>query len=508
MRLSLNEIVAVIPPLLAFFATGIVLGIVVLVLIRQRAKAEPGEQAPRRFPLLRLVAFTLTALFAAGIVFCLVLLLVYWFEHNSSDADMMYALASLASIGAFLLGAGMLTAIPWFAGPSPGDSKSVGVSLAWAAAWTLLILGFVLSFVLFAPGLLIVCIALVTVVISSASYKHAETQQYAMLALIGAAAKRSMPLETAVAAFGHERGGWMGRRSREMAHQLVRGVPLPMAIKEAPGVLPPEAIPLTCVGHDTGALPEAIDQAIAARNLFESVWQSIVPKIGYVCLWPSLAIGIITFIMIKIVPNFQKIFKDFGMALPKTTQGLIETSYFVGNWWFLASPIWLLTVALLFYSMLRYAGWIRWDLPGFTWLSRRRHTATLLDGISLAARQQKPLANAVMQLAAGYPQPKIARQLWAAYDAMQEGVDELECLYRHGLLSKVDLALLQAAQRNGNLAWAAKELADSNRRRLIYRTNALAQMIFPPIIIAYAAVVVWIAAALFLPLVELISNLA
>ena len=72
-----------------------------------------------------------------------------------------------------------------------------------------------------------------------------------------------MPLETAVAAFGHERGGWMRRRSREMANQLLRGVPLPMAIKEAPGVLPPEAIPLTCVGHDTGVLPEAIDRAIA-----------------------------------------------------------------------------------------------------------------------------------------------------------------------------------------------------------------------------------------------------
>ena len=143
--------------------------------------------------------------------------------------------------------------IPWFAGPSPGNSKSVPLSL-WVAAWTLLIVGFVLGFALFAPVLPIMCITIVTVVISMASRKQAETQQYAMLALIGAAVKRAMPLETAVAAFGHERGGWMRRRSREMANQLLRGVPLPMAIKEAPGVLPPEAIPLTCVGHDTGAL--------------------------------------------------------------------------------------------------------------------------------------------------------------------------------------------------------------------------------------------------------------
>ena len=113
------------------------------------------------------------------------------------------------------------------------------------------------------------------------------------------------------------------------------------------------------------------------------------------------------------------------------------------------------------------------------WLARRRHTATLLDGISLAAHQQKPVANAVMQLAAGYPQRKIARRLWAAYDAMQKGADDLDILYRHNLLTEVDLALLQAAQRNGNLAWAAKELADSNRRRLIYRTNTRCANDFP-----------------------------
>jgi type II secretory pathway component PulF len=212
--------------------------------------------------------------------------------------------------------------------------------------------------------------------------------------------------------------------------------------------------------------------------------------------------------MLKIVPNFQKIFKDFGMKLPAITQGVITTCEYAANWWFLAAPFWLFTIALLFYCMLRYAGWIRWDLPGFAMLARRRHTATLLDGISLAARQQKPVANAVMQLAAGYPHPKIARRLWAAYDAMQEGKDDLECLYQRGLLSEVDLALLQAAQRNGNFAWAAKELADSNRRRWLYWTNALAQIVFPPIIILYAIVVVWFAAALFLPLISLIQNLS
>ena len=99
------------------------------------------------------------------------------------------------------------------------------------------------------------------------------------------------------------------------------------------------------------------------------------------------------------------------------------------------------------------------------------------------------------------------RRLWAACDDLQAGGDDLQCLHRHGLLGKTDLALLQSARRNGNLAWAAREMADSNRRRFIYRVYALLQVIFPLVIVGYGLLVAAISAAVFLPLVDLIRRL-
>lgn len=422
--------------------------------------------------------------------------------------DFVFASALVVSIAAFLLGAGTLTVISWFVGPAPRDNESPFLRVVRTSAWTLAIGGLVLGVLLYVPGLVIVVLAILPVVLSMAYGKHAQTQQYAMLALIGATARRAAPLEPAIIAFGNERGGWMRERAKRMARMLLDGVPLPEAAGKVPGVIPPEAVPLVRVGHDTGALPAAIDQAIAAHNLSEPVWQSIVPKVGYLCLFPSLAVGVVAFIMLRIVPQFEKIFKDFGMRLPEMTRGLIHAANFAEMFWFLLAPLWLAVIALFFYCMLRYAGWVQWDVPGLAWLARRRHTATVLDGISLAAGQQKPLADAVSQLAAGYPQAKIARRLWAASDDMEAGGNDLETLYRHRLLGKTDLALLQAARRNGNLAWAARELADSNRRRMVYRANTLWQTVFPPIVIIYGLAVAMIAAALFLPLIKLISGLA
>jgi len=52
---------------------------------------------------------------------------------------------------------------------------------------------------------------------------------------------------------------------------------------------------------------------------------------------------------------------------------------------------------------------------------------------------------------------------------VEAGADPLVRLAARGLLGRADLAVLQAAQRLGNLAWALREMADSNRRRLVQR---------------------------------------
>ncbi len=75
----------------------------------------------------------------------------------------------------------------------------------------------------------------------------------------------------------------------------------------------------------------------------------------------SVAVGILTFIMIKIVPSFEKIFKDFDIELPAMTLMLITISHAaVDYWWAIpAIPISL----WLFIKLLRKfkAGRNGWD---------------------------------------------------------------------------------------------------------------------------------------------------
>ncbi len=53
-----------------------------------------------------------------------------------------------------------------------------------------------------------------------------------------------------------------------------------------------------------------------------------------------IALGITTFLIVKVVPVFGEIFADFGAKLPAPTQFLLDLSAFMrGYWWVIVGAI-------------------------------------------------------------------------------------------------------------------------------------------------------------------------
>ena len=337
--------------------------------------------------------------------------------------------------------------------------------------------------------------------------KHRAARQYGLLWLLSVSAERSMPLVPAVEAFARERGGSFSRRAKQLAEMLGQGVPLPDALDRCPGLLPPHALPMVRLGCESGTLASALRQAATASDFNDPVWVALNGRIAYLLLLPAYALVIVAFIVIKILPAYVKIFQDFDTALPPLTQRLISVANCVFICPCVFIPLYLVGLALLFYTPLRYFCWIRWDLPGLGRLTRRFDSARILDALALVALGQRPLPEGLAALARSYPKSDIRRRLGQATADVESGLDWCESLRRHGLIRQPELAVLRAAQRVGNLPWALTEMADSVRRRLAYRVQAAAQMLFPPIVVLMGLMVMFVVVALFLPLIYLIQSL-
>src|SRR5437660_6038963 len=104
-------------------------------------------------------------------------------------------------------------------------------------------------------------------------------------------------------------------------------------------------------GEAGGALEVILQRLADFKEKAQSLKRRIVGAMVYPIAVISVAVGILSFIMIYIIPKFQKIFADFQMKLPWMTEALMATSEWFVNYWYVLP---LVPLALwLFFKLIR-----------------------------------------------------------------------------------------------------------------------------------------------------------
>src|SRR5690606_7481595 len=92
-------------------------------------------------------------------------------------------------------------------------------------------------------------------------------------------------------------------------------------------------------GEAGGALEVILQRLADFKERAESLKRKVKSAMIYPVVVVCVAVGILTFIMIKIVPSFQSIFEDFDLELPVLTVYLINVAEWCQNYWYLIPGI-------------------------------------------------------------------------------------------------------------------------------------------------------------------------
>jgi type II secretory pathway component PulF len=339
--------------------------------------------------------------------------------------------------------------------------------------------------------------------------RNRQGEHRALIASLATAAQHGIPLSESARAFADEALGDTGVRAMALAEAIERGEPITTAVKSARLRMGTATKLAVRLGERLGLLGPAMKQQIDDSQNVDLAIRGAVGDFFYLGNVLLVLYTVNGFVMLKIVPVFQKMFEEFGLKLPAMTMLVIEVSrWYVQRGWYLTAPITFMLPWMFLVGFLYYIGWFPRDLP-FVWrLFRRYDGALIMRGLALAVRRGVPLPEAMRMIGQEYPIRIVGRQLLLAADNTAAGMDWLAALRETKLISRTDSALLAAAARVGNLDWALEEIAESAMRRQVYWLQSILSVLFPLTLIALGSVVCFFVVGLFLPLISLIQGLS
>src|ERR1022692_4940622 len=118
------------------------------------------------------------------------------------------------------------------------------------------------------------------------------------------------------------------------------GETLNESIAKHPRVFNRLVVSMVNAGEAGGLLAEILDRLAGFLEASARLRKKVKSAMTYPVIVLCIAFAITTFLIVRVVPVFGEIFKDFGAKLPAPTQLLLDLSDFIrGNWYFLALGI-------------------------------------------------------------------------------------------------------------------------------------------------------------------------
>lgn len=261
-------------------------------------------------------------------------------------------------------------------------------------------------------------------------------------------------------------------------------------------------------GESGGLLAEILSRLATFLEAAARLRKKVKSAMTYPVIVISIAFLITTFLIVKVVPVFGDIFKDFGANLPKPTQMLMDFSNLVrSQWYFIFGGM-----ALVFFSI-RYflrteTGRQLWDryklkLPIFGPLVHKISMTRFARTFAQLIRSGVPILE-VMAIVGDTSGNYVVEQAIKGVSADVEKGDHLAAsLSRQPIFPPMLVRMVSAGESTGKIDTMLEKMADFWDEEIEATLDALTSLIEPLLIVFLGVVVGGIVIAMFLPIFKL-----
>lgn len=299
----------------------------------------------------------------------------------------------------------------------------------------------------------------------------------------------------------------------DVVDDVESGMTLSEAMSRHPKCFDRLYVNMVRAGEAGGALEIILQRLADFKEKAQGLKKKIIGAMVYPAVVIFVAVAILTFIMVMIIPKFKKIFDEFGLTLPMATQTLIGISDWMSKYWYFIPlfPVGLYLMMKLIrlsragnYALDRILLWI----PIIGGLAEKTIVARTMRTLGTLVNSGVPILEALTIVKETANNSVFERMFQRVLESIREGESIADPLRQARLVDDMVVNMVEVGEETGDLDTMLYKVADFYDEEVDTLVKSLISLLEPIMIVFLGLVIGAIVISLFLPLIKLLEGLS
>ncbi len=296
----------------------------------------------------------------------------------------------------------------------------------------------------------------------------------------------------------------------QVRDDITSGVTIADALNKHPAVFDNLYVNMVKAGESSGSLEVVLDRLSTYLEKAEALKGKIKSAMMYPAAIAFVAIGVVFFLMVQVIPSFKDVFGQFGAELPLPTKILIGISEFLQSQYYLIiGGVGALFGGLIVFRRTEFGARatdaLLLKLPVFGILMRKFTVARFTRTLGTLQRSGVPILESMEIVAKTAGNKVVEEAILKARISMREGEGVARPLKETGVFPPMVIQMMAVGEETGKIEEMLIKIADFYDQEVDTAVDGLLKLIEPVMMVVMGLTVGVIVLGMFMPMFEMSS---
>jgi type IV pilus assembly protein PilC len=299
----------------------------------------------------------------------------------------------------------------------------------------------------------------------------------------------------------------------DVEEELREGKPYSVAVSKYKKIFNTMFVNMVKAGEVSGNMDGTLDSLAEHFEKQHFTKQKITSALMYPAVIGVIAIAVVIFLLVAIVPTFVTMFADIGAELPGITKFVLAASEFMQTFWWMIMLLIVAFVILIVYLKKNsktkyYLDYFLLKMPVFGNMLQKAALARMMRTLSSLFSSSVPILQAMTIVEKVVENEVIAKVIRESRNSLEKGRSMTEPMNSHWAFPPLVTQMISIGEGTGALDAMLSKIAEFYEKEVETGTDRLKSLIEPIMIVVLATLVGLIVMSIMVPMFSMFDQMS